>query len=100
MPDLVRNSGFGQFLFCFAQRTDFRAGVDACRDVGHAEIFTLGVAQVPRRKPSLNVRSTGEGWRTDDVAHGVDIGGRCLKIRIHGNLASMIGFNSEVFETQ
>ncbi len=100
LADFVRHTLLSEFAFGFSQRADFRAGIDAGRDVGDQSAVARSVDQVMRGVAALHVRGTRQRRPADDVPDRVDALGSRSEMLVDFELPARIRFDADSVEPE
>ena len=97
---LVRHLHGRQLLLGFADRTDFRDGVDARRDVLDQMRRRFTFHQRLCGDAALIVSSGGQTWVTNNVADRVNVRQRSLVHAVDLELTAAVGFKPDILQLQ
>ena len=97
---LVRHLHGCQLLLGFADRTDFRNGVDARRDIFNQMRRRFTFHQRLCGDAALIVSGGGQAWVTNHVAHRVNVRQRSLVHAVDLELTAAVGFKPDILQLQ
>jgi len=99
LAHFVRHLGLGQLLLVLADRADLRNGVDAGRHVID-EAPAAVINDAARCRTPLVVGGTGQAWPADYITCGKNVRHGGAVVFINRDLATAIGLDADVFQTQ